>query len=170
MVVPSGLQYGRPAGWLDTDCCVVDEIILDPEMSPIVSVRSAAGPAFLPTKSEVLSLAVLAGGVIAAAAPLAMVRTVTARVSVLPDVGSELPMDSDAAVVCTVRVDEVLDDALDTVGESVSRLCVPMDSEETLPALQDECSVMSFLVWPAAVLTSHFFCLMMIVVIIDSHW
>ena len=51
-------------GWLDTksDNCVVDENMLDTEMSPIVSVRSAAGPAFLPTKSEVFSLAVLAGG------------------------------------------------------------------------------------------------------------
>ena len=64
MVVPSGLQNGRPAGWLDTesDCCVVDEIILEPGMSPIVYVRSAAGLTFLPTKSEVFSLAVLAGG------------------------------------------------------------------------------------------------------------
>ena len=86
-----------------------------------------------------------------------MVRTVTARVSVLPDVGSELPTDSDAAVVYTVRVDEVLDDALDTVGESVCQSCVRMDLEETLPALQDERSVMSFLVRPAAVLTNHFF-------------
>ena len=40
----------------------MDEIILDTEMSPIVSVQSAAGPAFLVTKSEVFSLAVLAGG------------------------------------------------------------------------------------------------------------
>ena len=31
-------------------------------MSPIVSVQSAAGPAFLATKSEVFSLAVLAVG------------------------------------------------------------------------------------------------------------
>ena len=43
-----------------------------------------------------------------------MVRTVTARVSVLPDVGSELPTDSDAAVVCSVCVV----DALDAVGGS----------------------------------------------------
>ena len=88
-----------------------DEIVLDPEMSPIVSVRSTAVPAFLPTKSEVCSLDVLAkggggsvlrqppwqfklgrgGGVCAAAAPLAVVESVTAPVSVLPDVGSELP-------------------------------------------------------------------------------
>ena len=49
----------------------MDEIILDTEMSPIVSVQSAAGPAFLATNSEVFSLAVLAGGgggVVAAAA------------------------------------------------------------------------------------------------------
>ena len=36
--------------------------MLDPEMSPIISERSSAVPAFLPTKSEVFSLAVLAGG------------------------------------------------------------------------------------------------------------
>ena len=36
--------------------------MLDSEMSPIVSVRSTAVPAFLATKSEVFSLAVLAGG------------------------------------------------------------------------------------------------------------
>ena len=40
----------------------MDEIVLDPEMSPIVSVRGAAVPTFLPTMSEVFSLAVLAGG------------------------------------------------------------------------------------------------------------
>ena len=63
-VVPFGDGCGRPAGWLDSksDCCVMDEIVLDPEMSPIVSVRSTAVPAFLPTKSEVCSLDLLAGG------------------------------------------------------------------------------------------------------------
>ena len=61
-VVPFGDAYGRPAGWLnsESDCCVMDAIVLDPEMSPIISVRSAPVPAFLPTKSEVFSLAVLA--------------------------------------------------------------------------------------------------------------
>ena len=64
VVVPFGDGCGRPAGCLDSesDCCVMDKIVLDPEMSPIISVRSAAVPAFLPTKSEVLSLALLAGG------------------------------------------------------------------------------------------------------------
>ena len=63
-VVPFVDGCGRPAGWLDSesDCYVMDEIVLDPEMSPIVSVRSAAVPTFLPTMFEVFSLAVLAGG------------------------------------------------------------------------------------------------------------
>ena len=76
--------------------------------------------------------------------------------SVMPDGGSELPMDSDAAVDCTARVDEVMDDALDEVGLSVGQSCVQTDSED---ALQDEGRVMSFLVWSAAVLISQFFLL-----------
>ena len=63
--------------------------------------------------SEMFSSAVLAG-VVAEAAPLAVVGTVTARVSVLPEVGSELPKDSDeAAVVCMVLMDAAVDDSLD---------------------------------------------------------
>ena len=64
VVHPSGCESGRPVGWFDTeaDGWMVDEMMLDPEMSPIVSVRNAAVPAFLATKSEVFSLAVLAGG------------------------------------------------------------------------------------------------------------
>ena len=64
VVLSSGCESGCPVGWLDTeaDGWMVDEMMLDPEMSPIVFVRSAAVPAFLATKSEVFSLAVLAGG------------------------------------------------------------------------------------------------------------
>ena len=60
-------------------------------------------------------------------------------------------------MVCTVHVDERMDDALDEVGGSVSQSCIHMDSEEVFPALQDERSVMSFLVRPSAILTSQFF-------------
>ena len=55
-----------------------------------------------------------------------MVGTVTARVSVLSVVGSELPTDSDAAVVVTEHVDDVRGDTLDAVDEggwSVGRPC-----------------------------------------------
>ena len=72
------------------------------------------------------------GGVVAAANPLAVVESDTVRVSVLPVVGSELP------AFC------VGNGALDLVGLRVGPSCLRMDSEETLPALQDERSVMSF--------------------------
>ena len=85
-------------------------------------------------------------GVRAAAAPLAVVESVTARVSVLPGVGSELP-----------TVYEVGNGALDVVGLRVGQSCLRMDSEDTLPTLQDERCVMSFLVRPAAVLISQVF-------------
>ena len=55
------------------------------------------------------------------------------------------------------------------VGLRVGQSCLRMGSEETLPALQDERSVMSFLVWPAAVLISQFFCRTMSMVMMDSH-
>ena len=64
MMAPSSCGGGRLVGWFDTksDCWVADEIMLDMEMSPIISGQSAAVPAFLATKSDVFSLAVLAGG------------------------------------------------------------------------------------------------------------
>ena len=63
-VVPFVDGCGRPAGWLfsECDCCVMDEIVLVPEMSLSISMRSAAVPTFLPAMYEVFSLAVLAGG------------------------------------------------------------------------------------------------------------
>ena len=52
-----------------------------------------------------------------------MVGTFTARVSVLPEVGSEIPEDSDgAALVCTALVDEAVDDALEVVGLHIGQL------------------------------------------------
>ena len=54
-----------------------------------------------------------------------MVESDTARVSVLPVVGSELP---------AVFVGKV---ALDVVGLSVGPSCLRVDSEGTLPALLD---------------------------------
>ena len=72
-------------------------------------------------------LAVLAGGVRAAAAPLAVVESVTARVG---------------------------NGALHEVDLSVGQSCFRIDSEDTSQALQDERSVMSFLVRMAAVLIS----------------
>ena len=89
--------------------------------------------------------------------------------SVLPVVGSELPTDSDAAVVVTEHVDDVRGDTLDVVDEGVGRSGVRADSAEAWPVLHDERSVMSFLFRPVVVLTSHFFYCMKLVMMIVSH-
>ena len=68
-----------------------------------------------------------------------MVGTVTARVSVLPDVGSELPADSHgAAVVCAAPVNEAVDDALDVVSLRVGQWWFRTDSEVGLPLIVNE--------------------------------
>ena len=87
-----------------------------------------------------------------------MVESVTVQVFVQPDVGSELP-----------TVYEVRNGALDVVDLRVGQSCLRMDSEDTLPALQDERSIMSFLVRPAVILISQFFYRVMNVVMTGSH-
>ena len=46
----------------ESDCCFMDDGVLVPKRSPVVSARGAAVPTSLPTISEVFSSAVLAGG------------------------------------------------------------------------------------------------------------
>ena len=86
--------------------------------------------------------------------------------SVLPVVGSELPTDSDAAVVATEHVYDVRGETLDAVDEGVGRSCIRVDSVEAWPVLHDERNVMSFLVRPVAVLTSEFFYRMTLVMMV----
>ena len=58
--------------------------------------------------------------------------------SVLPDAGSELPAVFDrAAVVCTVPVDEAVDDTLDVVSLRVGQLSFWTDSEVVSPLIVD---------------------------------
>ena len=133
----------------ESDCCFMDDGVLVPERSPVVSARGAAVPTSLLTISEVFSSAVSAGGggAVAEPAPLAVAGTVTARVSVLPDVGSELPADSDVGVVvCTALLDEAVDNALDVVGLHVGQLWFRTDPEDALPVMLDEHSLMCDLV------------------------
>ena len=105
--------------WRETviDDMVMEKFVLVPEVCPVGSMTSAAEPTFLPALSEVYSLVVLAGGggVVAAANPLAVVESDTARVSVLPVVGCELP---------AVYVGKV---ALDLFGLRVGPSCLRMD-------------------------------------------
>ena len=82
---------GCHTGWRETeiDDMMMEKFVLILEMSPFGTMTSAAEPTFLPALSDVRSLVVLAGGVVAAANPLAVVQSDTARVSVLLVVGSE---------------------------------------------------------------------------------
>ena len=78
----------------------------------------------------------------AEAAPLAEVGTVTARVSVRPETGSELPANSDwGVVVCTAPVDEALDDTLDVVSLRVGQLRFWADYEVVSPLIVNEQSM-----------------------------
>ena len=63
-VGPSDDGSDRPAEWLnsESDCCFMDDGVLVPERSPVVSARGAAVPTSLRTIAEVFSSAVLAGG------------------------------------------------------------------------------------------------------------
>ena len=72
--------------------------------------------------------------------------------SVLPDAGSNLPADSDmAAFVCAAPVDEAVDNALDVVGLHVGQLWFRTDSEDVLPLMIDEHSMIGDFVRPDSV-------------------
>ena len=117
--------------WPDnkSDGVMIDGIMLESEMSPVGSVWGAAEPVLLAAKSEVFTPVVFAGGVVAAAAPLAVVEAVTARVSVLPVVGSELPTGLSAAVGVTEQLVVDLGDTLDKVGHGAGGTSNPDDRQ-----------------------------------------
>ena len=106
------------------DCLSVDVRVVVPELSPVVSARAVAVPMSLPAIAEVVSSAVFAGGggggVVADAAPMADVGTVTVGVSVLTDAGSELPADfAGVAAVQVAPLVEAGEVTLDVVGLDV---------------------------------------------------
>ena len=112
----------------------MEKFVLIPEACPVVSMTSMAELTFGLVLSEVYSPVVLAGGggAVAAACPLAVVESDTARVSVLPVV------ESDTA---RVTVLPVAGSELPAVfwGRSpwmwsVWALGLQVDSEETLPS------------------------------------
>ena len=137
-----------------SDWCFMDNGVVVTGMFSAVSARGAAVSTFLPTISDVFSSAVLDGGgdiaeaaPVAEAAPLAVVGTVTARVSALPDVGSQLPADSNrVAVVCSAPVNEAVDDAMGVVSLRVGQWWFRTDSAVVLPLIANELCVISDLV------------------------
>ena len=164
--VPFVVGGGCPTGWLDSesDGCVMDEIVLVPEMAPIVYMKSAVVPTFLPALFEVCSLAVLAGGSL-----LRQPRWQWLSQSQRECLSYRMLEVNFQRFLMRRPAYEVGNGALDVVGLSVGQSCLRMDSEDTLPALQDERSVMNFLIWPDAVLISNFLYRKMNVVMMDSY-
>ena len=116
--------------------------MLESEMSPVGSVRDVAEPVSVAAKSEVFTPVVFAGGVVAAAAPLAVVEAVTARVSVLPVVGSELLTGLSAAAGVTDQLFLDSGSTLDKVGHGAGQLGVCMAPAERLPELREVRDIM----------------------------
>ena len=113
-------EAGQLMQWPDikSDGVMIDEIMLESEMSPVGYVRDAAEPVSLAAKSEVMACCFCrgGGGVVTAAAPLAVIEAVTARVSVLPVVGSELLTGLSAAAGMTDQLFLDSGGTLDKVG------------------------------------------------------
>ena len=160
-VPPEKLEVGQMMQWPDlkSDGVMIDGIMLRSEMSPVGPVRGGAEPVLWAAKSEVCTPVVFAGGggVVAVAAPLAVVEAVTARVSVLPVVGSDLPTGLYAVVGVTKQLEVDLCNILDKVGHGAGRSCVCMVPAERLPDLREVCDIMFSWIRPVAVLTSQFF-------------
>ena len=97
------------------------------------------------------------GGVVAAASPLAVVQAVTARVFVLPVVGSDLPTGLSAVVGVTKQLEVDLGNTLDKVGHGAGQSCVHMVPAERLPDIREVCDIMFSWIRPVAVLTSQSF-------------
>ena len=142
---------------IKSDGVMIDGFMLESEMSPVGYVRGAAEPVLLAAKSEVFYPCCFCRGVVAAAAPLAVVEAVTARVSVLPVVGSELSTGLSATVGVTGQLVVDLGGTLDKVGHGAGQSCVRVVPAERLPFLREVCDIMLSWIRPVAVLTSQFF-------------
>ena len=86
-----------------------------------------------------------------------MVEAVTARVSVLPVVGSDLPTGLSAVVGVTKQLVVDLGNTLGKVGHGAGQSCVRMVPAERLPDLREVRDIMFSWIRPVAVLTSQFF-------------
>ena len=89
-----------------------------------------------------------------------MVEAVTARVSVLPLVGSDLPAGLSAVVGVTKQLVVDLGNTLDKVGHGAGQSCVRMVLAERLPDLREVRDIMFSWIRPVAVLTVSSSCRM----------
>ena len=152
------LEAGQLMQWPDTksDGVMIRGIMLESEMSPVGYVRRTAEPVSMAAKSEMFT-PVFAGGVVAAAAHLAVVEAVTSRVSVLPVVGSDLLTGLSVAAGVTDQLFLGSGSSLDKVGHGAGRSGVRMVPVEHLPELREVRDIMFSWMRPVAVLTNQFF-------------
>ena len=144
MAAPLVYKDGHMTEWPDikSDGVLVNDIMLESEMSPVGSVLGAAEPALLATKSEVFSPVVLAGGR-CCGSPTGRGRG-SHSASFCP---TKLPIILDATVVDTEQLVNDLGDTLDAVDEGAGQLCVHIVPAELSPNLHDVRSV-GFNLWP----------------------
>ena len=129
---------------------------LESEMSSHGSVRRAAEPVSVATKSEML-IPVFAGGVVAEAGPLVVVEAVTSRVSALPAVGSDIQTGLSAAAGGEDRLCLSSGDVLDKVGHGAGRSDACMVPVEHLSSFGEVRNVVLSWMRPVVALTSQFF-------------
>ena len=118
-IVPTvKFEAGQFMQWPDikSDGVMIRGIMLESEMSPVGSVWRMAGPVSVAAKSEMFTPVFAGGGVVAAAAPLAVVEAVTSRVFVLPVVGCDLLTGVSAAAGVTDQLFLGSGSRLDKVG------------------------------------------------------
>ena len=138
-------EEGQLMQWPDikSDGVMIRGIMLESEMSPIGSVRHAAEPVSVAAKSEMLTpVFARGGGVVAAAAPLAVVEAVTSRVSVLPVVGSDLLTGLSVAAGATDQLFLGSGGILDKVGHGAGQTGVRMVPVVHLPELREVRDIM----------------------------
>ena len=148
-------DVGQLMQWPDINSAgvMICGFMLESEMFLLGSVRRAAEPVSVATKSEMLTpvFAGGGGGVVAVVAPLVVVEAVTSRVSVLPVVGSDILT---GLSVAAGGADQLLlgsGDILDKVGHGAGQSGV-----RTFKLREVRNIVFSWM-RPVAVLTSQFF-------------
>ena len=153
-------DVGQLMQWPDINSAgvMICGFMLESEMPSLGSVRRAAEPVSVATKSEMLTPVFAGGGgVIAAAAPLVVVEAVTSRVSFLPVVGSDILT---GLSVAAGGADQLLlgsGDIFDKVGHGAGRSGVRIVPVERLSRLGEVRNIVLSWMRPVAVLTSQFF-------------
>ena len=151
-------DVGQLMQWPDINSAgvMICGFMLETEMPSLGSVRRAAEPVSMATKSEILT-PVFAGGVVAVAAPLVVVDAVTSRVSALSAVGSDIRTGLSAAAGGEEGLLLGSGDILDKVGHGAGWSDARMVPVEHLSSLGEVRNIVLSWMRPVVALTSQFF-------------